>query len=95
METKYNTDEQDTDRFNILKYFEFTMINGKSISKQVEERQIYVSKLKVLMVEVFQSLQVAAIILNCFQIGFQVYKWCSLFLGIKEANIYRSFNHGI
>lgn len=62
LEYKYNTEKQGVDKFLIMKYFEFIMVDNVSVMDQVHELQVLVSKLKDLKVEVPESLQVGAII---------------------------------
>ena len=62
LEYKYNTEKQGVDKFLIMKYFEFSMVDSVSVMDQVHELQVLVSKLKDLKVEVPESLQVGGII---------------------------------
>ena len=62
LEYKYNTEKQGVDKFLIMKFFEFTMVDNVSIMDQVHEFQVLVSKLKDLKVVVPESLQVGGII---------------------------------
>ena len=52
------------DKFLIMKFFEFTMVDNVSIMDQVHEFQVLISKLKDLKVVVPESLQVGEIIAN-------------------------------
>ena len=62
LEYTYNTEKQGVDKFLIMKYFEFSMVDSVSVMDQVHELQVLVSKLKDLKVEVPESLQVGGII---------------------------------
>ncbi|KAL0327769.1 UNVERIFIED_CONTAM: hypothetical protein Sangu_1854900 [Sesamum angustifolium] len=62
LEQKYNNKKQGTDKFLIMKYFEFVVHDGISIMDQVHEMQIYVSKLKDLKIEILEAIQVGAVI---------------------------------
>jgi hypothetical protein len=46
LEYKYNTEKEDEDTYLIMKYFEFSMIDNSSITDQVHELQVLISKLK-------------------------------------------------
>lgn len=61
-EYKYKTKKEGTDKFLVLKYFEFAMVDIKSILDQIHELQIIVAKLRELKVEISESFQVGAII---------------------------------
>ena len=50
------------DKFLIMKYFEFSMIDNDSAMDQVHELQVLISKLTNLKVEVPEALQVGGII---------------------------------
>ena len=56
LEYKYNTEKQGVDKFLIMKFFEFTMVDNVSIMDQVHEFHVLVSKLKDLKVVVPESL---------------------------------------
>ncbi|KAH9725877.1 hypothetical protein KPL70_008036 [Citrus sinensis] len=62
LEYKYKTEKEGTDKFLISKYFEFIMVDTKSILDQIHELQIIVAKLRELKVEISESFQVGAII---------------------------------
>ncbi|KAK0583791.1 hypothetical protein LWI29_003107 [Acer saccharum] len=62
LEYKYKAEKEGTDKFLILKYFEFTMVDTKPILDQIHELQILVTKLRELKVEISESFQVGAII---------------------------------
>ncbi|XP_031390808.1 uncharacterized protein LOC116203272 [Punica granatum] len=62
LEEKYNTERQGTDKFLMMKYFEFKMLDSVPIMDQVHELQILVSRLRDLKVIIPKSLQVGAII---------------------------------
>ena len=61
LEFKYNNEKQGVEKFLIMKYFEFSMVDNVSVMDQVHELQILVSKLKDVKVEVHESLQVGGI----------------------------------
>ena len=62
LEYKYKTEKEGTDKFLILKYLEFTMVDTKSVLDQIHELQVLVTKLKELKVEISESFLVGAII---------------------------------
>ncbi|XP_057993054.1 uncharacterized protein LOC131174037 [Hevea brasiliensis] len=62
LEFKYNSKKQGVDKFLIMKYFEFQMVDNISVMDQVHELHVLVSKLKDLKVIVPESLQVGGII---------------------------------
>ncbi|KAJ9129757.1 hypothetical protein P3X46_035251, partial [Hevea brasiliensis] len=62
LEFKYNSEKQGVDKFLIMKYFEFQMVDNISVMDQVHELHVLVSKLKDLKVIVPESLQVGGII---------------------------------
>uniref|UniRef100_A0A2N9HPB4 Retrovirus-related Pol polyprotein from transposon TNT 1-94-like beta-barrel domain-containing protein n=1 Tax=Fagus sylvatica TaxID=28930 RepID=A0A2N9HPB4_FAGSY len=62
LEFKYKTEKQGADKFLIMKYFEFAMVDNISVMDQVHELQVMVNKLKDLKVVVAENLQVGAII---------------------------------
>jgi hypothetical protein len=62
LEFKYKTEKQGMDKFLIMKFFEFTMVDNISVMYQVHELQVPVNKLPDLKVEVSEPLQVGAII---------------------------------
>ncbi|KAG6508528.1 hypothetical protein ZIOFF_033902 [Zingiber officinale] len=62
LENKYTSEKQGTDRFLSMKFFEFRMIDNKSIMDQVDELLVLVSRLKDLKIEVSDPLQVATVI---------------------------------
>ncbi|XP_075507514.1 uncharacterized protein LOC142544341 [Primulina tabacum] len=62
LEYKYTSEKQGTDRFLSMKFFEFQMVDNKSVMDQVDELLILVSRLKDLKIEVSEQLQVAAVI---------------------------------
>ena len=59
LEFKYKTEKTIADKFLIMKYFEFAMVDNISVMDQVHELQVLVNKLKVIIVE---NLQVGVII---------------------------------
>ncbi|KAH9765249.1 hypothetical protein KPL70_001801 [Citrus sinensis] len=62
LEYKYKTEKEGTDKFLVSKYFDFIMVDTKSILDQIHELQIIVAKLRELKVEISESFQVGAII---------------------------------
>ncbi|XP_073046157.1 uncharacterized protein [Primulina eburnea] len=62
LEYKYTSEKQGTDRFLSMKFFEFQMVDNKSVMDQVDELLVLVSSLKDLKIEVSEQLQVAAVI---------------------------------
>jgi hypothetical protein len=52
LEFKYKIEKQGTDKFLIMKFFEFTMVDNISVMDQVHELQVLVNKLRDLKVEV-------------------------------------------
>ncbi|PKI48626.1 hypothetical protein CRG98_030991 [Punica granatum] len=62
LEEKYNTERQDTNKFLMMKYFEFKMLDSVLIMDQVHELQILVSRFRDLKVIISKSLQVGTII---------------------------------
>ena len=62
LEYKYKIEKEGTDKFLVSKYFEFIMVDTKSILDQIHELQIIVAKLRELKVEISESFQVGAII---------------------------------
>ena len=62
LEYKYKTEKEGTDKFLILKYLEFVMVDTKSVLDQIHELQVLVTKLRELKVEIFESFQVGAVI---------------------------------
>lgn len=62
LEEKYNTERQGTDKFLMLKYFEFKFLDTQPIMNQVHELQVLVQRLRDLKVMIPDSLQVGAII---------------------------------
>ena len=67
LEYKYKTEKEGTDKFLVSKYFEFIMVDTKSILDQIHELQIIVAKLRELKVEISESFQVGAIIAKLSQ----------------------------
>jgi hypothetical protein len=62
LEAKYKTEKIGTDKFLILKYFEFKMVDNLSVLDQMHELQILVNKLRGLSIKIPESFQVGAII---------------------------------
>ncbi|KAH1122231.1 hypothetical protein J1N35_005391 [Gossypium stocksii] len=62
VEEKYNTERQGTDKFLMMKYFEFKMVNVILIMDQVYELQVLVSRLSDFKVVISKLLQVGAVI---------------------------------
>jgi len=62
LEAKYKTEKIGTDKFLILKYFEFKMVDNLSILDQMHELQVLVNKLRNLSINISESFQVGAII---------------------------------
>ena len=62
LEFKYNIEKQGVEKFLIMKYFEFSVVDNVSVMDQVHELQILVSKLKDVKVEAPESLQVGGTI---------------------------------
>ena len=52
LEYKYKTTKEGKDKFMILKYLEFTMIDTKCVLDQIHELQVLVMKLRELKVEI-------------------------------------------
>uniref|UniRef100_A0A2N9I2T5 Uncharacterized protein n=1 Tax=Fagus sylvatica TaxID=28930 RepID=A0A2N9I2T5_FAGSY len=46
LEFKYKTEKQDADKFLIMKYFEFAMVDNISVMDQVHELQVLMNKLR-------------------------------------------------
>ena len=53
-EYKYETENEGIDKCLISKYFEFVMVDTRSILDQIHELQILVTKLRELKVEIFE-----------------------------------------
>ena len=64
LENKYTSEKQGMDRFLSMKFFEFQMLDDKSVMDQVYELLVLVSRLKDLKIEVSEPLQVAAVIIK-------------------------------
>jgi len=62
LEAKYKTEKIGTDKFLILKYFEFKMVDNLSVLDQMHELQVLVYKLRDLSINIPESFQVGAII---------------------------------
>ncbi|XP_024028545.1 uncharacterized protein LOC112093735 [Morus notabilis] len=62
LEYKYKTENECTDKFLILKYFEFVMVDTKFVLDQIHELQVIVTKLRELRVKIYESFQVGAVI---------------------------------
>ena len=62
LEFKYKTEKQGADKFLIMKYFEFVMVDNMFVMDQVHELQVLVNKFRDLKVIVVENLQVGAII---------------------------------
>ena len=62
LEKKYTYVKKGTNIFLGMKFFEFKMFDNKSIMEQVDELLVLVSRLKDFKIEVFEQLQVAAVI---------------------------------
>jgi hypothetical protein len=62
LEAKYKTEKIGTDKFLILKYFEFKMVDNLSVLDQMHELQVLVNKLHDLSINIPESFQVGAII---------------------------------
>ncbi|XP_041025512.1 uncharacterized protein LOC121265917 [Juglans microcarpa x Juglans regia] len=62
LEEKYKTEKLCTDKFIILKYFEFKMVDNLSVLDQVHELQVLVNKLRDLSISIPKSFQAGAII---------------------------------
>ena len=60
--TKYNTEGQGTDKFLIMKYLEFKMLDSIPILDQVHELQVLVNRFRDLKVIPPDNFQVGAII---------------------------------
>ncbi|XP_024029982.1 uncharacterized protein LOC112094102 [Morus notabilis] len=67
LECKYKTEKEGTDKFLILKFLEFVIIDTKSVLDQIHELQVIVTKLRELKVEISESFQVGAIIAKLSQ----------------------------
>ncbi|KAL5575402.1 hypothetical protein UlMin_017101 [Ulmus minor] len=62
LEFKYKTEEEDTKKFLISKYFDFKFLDDKPLLPQIYELQIIVNKLKAVKIELPEPFQVGAII---------------------------------
>jgi len=62
LETKYSTERQGIDKFLIMKYLEFKMLDSIPILDQVHELQVLVNRLRNLKVILSETFQVGAII---------------------------------
>nr|CAD1839828.1 unnamed protein product [Ananas comosus var. bracteatus] len=62
LEEKYNTERQGTDKFHMMKYFEFKFLDSHPLMDQVHELQVLVQRLRDLKVMIPEALQVGAII---------------------------------
>ncbi|XP_017635577.1 uncharacterized protein LOC108477549 [Gossypium arboreum] len=62
LEEKYNTEQKGTNKFLMMKYFEFKVLDRIPIMDQVHELQVLVSRLCDLKVVILELLQVGAII---------------------------------
>jgi hypothetical protein len=62
LEYKYNIEKQGVDKFLIIKYFKFSIIDNISVMNQVHELQVLIFKLKDLKVEVLEALETIGII---------------------------------
>lgn len=62
LEFKLKAEEEDTKKFLISKYFDFKMIDSKSIIPQVHELQVLVNKIKAVKIDIPKTFQVCAII---------------------------------
>ena len=56
LEFKYKTEKQGADKFLIMKYFDFAMVDNISVMDQVHELQVLVNKLRDLKVVVAENL---------------------------------------
>ena len=54
LEYKDKKEKEGTNKFLVLKYLEFVMIDTKSILDQIRELQVIVTKLRELKVEIFE-----------------------------------------
>ena len=62
LEYKNKSKKECMDKFLILKYLEFSMVDSKSVLDQIHEIQVIVTKLHELKVEISESFEVGAII---------------------------------
>ena len=62
LEYKYKTEKEGTDKFLILKFLEFVMVDTKSVLDQIHELQVIVTKLRDLKMEISETFLVGAII---------------------------------
>ena len=62
LEYKYKMEKECMDKFLILKYIEFVMVDTMSVFDQIHELQVIVTKLRELKVEISESFQVKAVI---------------------------------
>ncbi|KAG8377552.1 hypothetical protein BUALT_Bualt08G0045000 [Buddleja alternifolia] len=62
LEDKYESEKQGTDKFLIMKYFQFSMVDNLPVLDQVHDLQVLVSKLRDVKIKLHESLQVGAII---------------------------------
>ena len=62
LEVKYNAGKGGADKFLLMNFFEFKMVDNLFVMDQVHELSVMVSKLKEFKIEISESLQVGAII---------------------------------
>ncbi|XP_024019083.1 uncharacterized protein LOC112090921 [Morus notabilis] len=62
LEYKYKTEKEGMDKFLILKFLEYVMVDTKSVLDQIHELQVIITKLRELKVEISESFQMGAII---------------------------------
>ncbi|GAV84404.1 UBN2_2 domain-containing protein, partial [Cephalotus follicularis] len=62
LEFKYTAEEQGTNKYLISKYFDFKMVNTKTLLEQVYELQLIVNKIHALTIDVPETFQVWVII---------------------------------
>ncbi|XP_031374141.1 uncharacterized protein LOC116188810 [Punica granatum] len=91
LEEKYNTKRQCIDKFLMMKYFEFKMLDSVPIIDQVHELQILVSRLCDLKVIILESLQVEAII-SKLPLSWNDYRKKLLYM-MEEFTVEKIFRH--
>ncbi|XP_030514472.2 uncharacterized protein LOC115728266 [Rhodamnia argentea] len=62
LEFKYRAGEQGTNKYPIVKYFDFKFIDTKLLLEQVHELQVLVNKIRALKIDIPEAFQVGAII---------------------------------
>ena len=62
LEFKFKTEEEVTNKYLIASYFDYTMVDNKSLLAQIEELQLIVGKISALKIDIPEAFQVRAII---------------------------------